>query len=250
MTDTRNENCTIHGDYSSRVNAETGRWTRCWGCVEAEIQAQEAQDRQREKAAEAGQVLAQLIDSSGMEGRMLRASFESYEASTPAQAAVLAACKTFAESVELDGGRNLWLIGPPGTGKTHLGSAIVSHLIRERGIPAAIYSAREIVRLLRATWGRNRDEDAETESEVIDRLGEIGLLVLDEVGVGFDKEAERTQILDVIDRRYKLGRPTVVLSNLHAKDVKPILGPRAFDRLRDGAEMHICAWESHRKENR
>lgn len=250
MTDTRKENCLTHGDYSSRVNAETGRWTRCWGCVVAEIEAQEAQDRLQAQAAMAGQALAQMIDGSGMEGRMLRASFDNYEAREPAQAAVLAACKAFAESVELDGSRNLWLIGPPGTGKTHLGCAIVSHLIRERGIPAAIYSAREIVRLLRATWGRNRDEDAETESEVIDRLGEIGLLVLDEVGVGFDKEGERTQILDVIDRRYKLGRPTVVLSNLHAKDVKTALGPRAFDRLRDGAEMHICAWESHRKENR
>ncbi|MBB6577986.1 DNA replication protein DnaC [Comamonas odontotermitis] len=247
MTEIRNEHCPIHGGYNSRRNRETGKWARCWGCVDAEIKELEAMERQQAQAAEGEKLLARMIEESGMEGRMLLSSFENYTAAKQAQANVLAACRAFAESAELDGGKNIWLIGPPGTGKTHLGSAMVGHFIRARGIPAAIYSAREIVRMLRASWDRKYDPEVETESQVIDRLGEIGLLVLDEVGVGFRSDAERIQLLDVIDRRYKLGRPTVVLSNLRADDVKEVLGVRAFDRLRDGAEMHICNWESHRK---
>ena len=122
------------------------------------------------------------------------------------------------------------------------------HFIHERDTSAAILSAREIIRVLRATWGRNVAGDAETEIQVIDRLGRMGLLVLDEIGAGFSSDAERVQLFDVIDMRYKLGRPTVVLSNLTAKDMKPILGERTFDRLREGATLLTCSWPSHRTE--
>lgn len=76
----------------------------------------------------------------------------------------------------------------------------------------------------------------------------MGLLVLDEIGAGFSSDAERVQLFDVIDMRYKLGRPTVVLSNLTAKDMRPILGERTFDRLREGATLLTCSWPSHRAE--
>jgi DNA replication protein DnaC len=59
-------------------------------------------------------------------------------------------------------------------------------------------------------------------------------------------EAERLQLFEVIDRRYALSRPTVLLSNLVPGDIKAAVGERSYDRLREGAKMLKCNWPSHR----
>lgn len=246
MTETRKEHCATHGDYESRQTGFTDFWTRCWGCVQAEINERDQQARQKAQADQHAKEVVYMLGQSGMEGRMLRATFANFTTSHPAQTEVLAACQAFVDAAEPDAGMNLWLVGPPGTGKTHLGSAMVSHFILARHAEAAIFSARELVRMLRDTWGRRSGSGLETEGEVIDRFGRMGLLVVDEVGVGFDTDKERMQLLDVIDLRYKLGRPTVVLSNLKGPDMQKTLGERAYDRLRENSQLLLCKWPSHR----
>lgn len=240
--------CETHGEYRSRLDAKSGRWSRCWGCVEAELLALDSQARAKEAAEQRALELERHLAESGMEGRLLAARFSNFIARTPAQQKVLDACQSFVEPVEADACRNLWLVGGVGVGKTHLGAAMVSHFIRERGMPAALLSAREVIRQMRANWGRSKDARAlgESEEEVVERLGRVGLLVLDEIGAGFDSDADRVQLFDVIDLRYRLGLPTVVLSNLVAKDMKPILGERTYDRLREGASLLTCNWSSNR----
>ena len=61
--------------------------------------------------------------------QVLAASFASFVCDTPAQVAALDACKSFADELNPAGGGGLWLIGPPGTGKTHLGSSMVQHVL-------------------------------------------------------------------------------------------------------------------------
>lgn len=240
--------CQTHGEYRSRLNARTGRWSRCWACVEAELLALDSQARANEAAEQRALELERHLAESGMEGRLLAARFSNFIARTPAQQKVLDACQSFVEPIESDACRNLWLVGGVGVGKTHLGAAMVSHFIRERGMPAALLSAREVIRQMRANWGRSKDARAlgESEEEVVERLGRVALLVLDEIGAGFDSDADRVQLFDVIDLRYRLGLPTVVLSNLVAKDMKPILGERTYDRLREGASLLTCNWSSNR----
>ncbi|WP_278535704.1 ATP-binding protein [Delftia acidovorans] len=188
---------------------------------------------------------------SGLVGRMAESSFGSYQPMHPGQAEVLAACRHLAEHNDFRSGGGLWLIGPPGTGKTHLGSAMVNHVIRERDMGARILSSRQIVRMLRATWGSSGFQASawdrpETESELIESLGGDALLVIDEVGASMGTEAERLQLFEVIDRRYALSRPTVLLSNLVPSDIKAAVGERSYDRLREGAKMLKCNWPSHR----
>lgn len=241
-------NCQTHGEYRSRLNARTGRWSRCWGCVDAELLALDAQAKEQDAAQRRALEVERYLSESGMEGRLLAARFSNFIVRTTDQQKVLDACQAFAESVEPDACRNLWLVGGVGVGKTHLGAAMVSHFIRERGLSAVILSAREIIRQMRANWGRSKDALGlvESEEDVVDRLGRAGLLVLDEIGAGFSTDADRVQLFDVVDLRYRLGLPTVVLSNLVAKDMKPILGERTFDRLREGASLLTCSWPSNR----
>jgi DNA replication protein DnaC len=73
-------------------------------------------------------------------------------------------------------------------------------------------------------------------------------LILDEVGVSFRSEAEKTQLFDVLDGRYREMRPTVIVSNLNAKDLQECLGPRIFDRLMEaGSTVVIFDWKSYRR---
>ncbi|MFS2047526.1 ATP-binding protein [Variovorax sp. Varisp41] len=248
----RTVQCPEHGEYSARH--VVGRiWTPCPVCAaatEAQRAAEEAESRRRADAQLAEEALQRRIAQSGLVGRFLSATFDNFAAVDPAQVRAATMCRDFAENVEGRTG-GLWLIGPPGTGKTHLGSAMVNHVIRQKRW-AAILSAREIVRMLRATWGnrhsRNNGHDApQTEAEVIQDLGTCALLVLDEVGVSFGSESETVQLFDVLDLRYKNQLPTVLLSNLPASELKPVLGDRAYDRLREGAVMVPCNWASHRQ---
>lgn len=242
----RAAHCETHGDYTSK-NYYGSSWSGCTQCANED----EENRRAKAAAAERQERIGKRLRLSGLEGRFQETSFDDFEATAQSQQKVLQACREYAANVEFDGGVGLWLIGPPGTGKTHLGSAMVRHVIEQRDRAAAIYSGREIIRMLRATWGnkdRTRDWDgrAATEDQLIGDLGHMGLLVIDEIGVGFGSDSEHVQLFDVIDLRYKHRRPTVLLSNLPAKGLKEAMGDRAYDRLREGAQVLACNWESHR----
>jgi DNA replication protein DnaC len=247
----RNADCDTHGQFAAH-HLFGDRWTSCPKCAEEERQLAEEQNKQRERQRKR----EAMLNESGLVGRYLSATFDDFDAPLPAQAKVLQTCREYAASVATGSG-GLWLIGPPGTGKTHLGSAIVRHVIEQRDRWAAIFSGRQIVRMLRATWGKREDERivttdwctpgwATNEDALIQELGRIGLLVIDEIGASFGSESEKVQLFDVIDLRYTHRLPTVLLSNLPAKGLKDAIGDRAYDRLREGATVLPCNWDSYR----
>jgi DNA replication protein DnaC len=236
----RGAECEKHGAYTSR-NYYGSTWSGCVTCAneEAAKRKDESERRDRQNRIE------NRLMASGLEGRFLTAGFDNFHADTAAQQKVLEACRQYADTVRGDSGSGLWLIGPPGTGKTHLGSAMVRHIIEQKDAMAAIFSGREIIRMLRATWAK---DSAKSEEQVINDLAHTRLLVIDEIGVGFGSDSEHVQLFDVIDLRYKHGRPVVLLSNLPAKGLKEAMGDRAYDRLREGAQVLACNWESHRSQ--
>jgi len=202
---------------------------------------------------------------------MLAASFSNFVCETTAQTAALDACRSFADKLNPEGGGGLWLIGPPGTGKTHLGSSMVQHVVRVKAQQACLFSARQVIAMQRASWGGEKgrgrsssrasadpwdvgDDDPlaglRSTVDVVEFLADVPLLVLDEIGVGFHSNAEQVQMYDVIDARYQRCRPTVVISNLPPAEMKAVLGERSYDRLREGARVLMCNWSSARGVNR
>lgn len=243
--------CPEHGPYISK-HLIGSRFSACPHCAEVERRQRKEEERLKDDGMERDRLNARLL-LSGLVGRFESAEFENFVADTAEKIRAKTACREFVEAIDPRNrkGGGLWLVGPPGTGKTHLGSAMVNFVCRDKKSRSAIYSAREIVRLIRSTWG-NRDRGRSwndmptTEDEMIEHLGSMALLVLDEVGVGFGSDAENVQLFDVLDLRYRKQVPTVILSNLPASELKTALGDRAYDRMREGAVLIPCKWESRR----
>jgi DNA replication protein DnaC len=264
---TRPAVCDKHGEYESR-RMFGERFSGCAMCAQESRDAQKLREAAEQKAREEagrGQRIRMLLSESGIVGRQLRSTFDSYEARDAKQRAILADCQAYM-ALFIKGvpppTTSLWLLGLPGTGKSHLGAAMVNHIITNSAVPARMHSGQEIVRMLRATWNRDKppttdsweDENGYhngrviTEDELIHDIAHCKLLVLDEVGVGHGSNAEAVQLFEVLDLRYKLEKPTVLLSNLAPTALKVALGERVYDRLREGATVKACDWKSYRGE--
>jgi DNA replication protein DnaC len=224
---------------------------RCEGEAAAKQAAHTANLRAKQTAA--------MLQQSGLVGRYLRASFDAAKPQNARHQAALRSCEQFAEDVIEGRVGNLFLVGPPGTGKTWAASAIVKRLI-ERA-PLRTYRADDIfgsvvyakaprivtvsalILEIRATWSRDAQQ---TEGQVIKDYGNAPLLVLDDLGATIGTDAEAKHLLDVIDVRSQLELPTVVASNLPLPQLQAVVGDRCFDRLRERARRVVFDWPSLR----
>lgn len=224
--------CDEHGEYQLNVLGDDGvvRW-KAGGCPVCARQA----------------AVRRLMQRAEISPRFERCTFESFEATMPAQEKAVEVCRAYAETFAetLANGRCLILRGNPGTGKNHLAVAITKRVMAD-GFTALHATAYEIVCRIRETWGRRQPGD-QTEQDVTRALGEVDLLVIDEVGRQYGTEGEQIHLFHVIDARYRLMKPTVVISNKQPDEIRAYLGDAAYDRLREGGGLLVnFDWASHR----
>lgn len=122
----------------------------------------------------------------------------------------------------------LMLTGDTGRGKTHLAVGVMwaaweRHRTRSRFWPVVDLLAR-----YRSTFDRDR---ATESTEDIDReLERLPLLVLDDLGAQKDTEWAEERLFQLVDRRYRDRKPTVVTTNLGEIQLPPRLKSRLCDR--------------------
>ena len=204
----------------------------------------------------AAERLNSALVGSGITPRFAECTFATYRATTPAMAEALEKCQGYATDFgqHYQAGRNLLLTGNVGTGKTHLACSIVRQVIGLNAI-AVITTAAEIIRVFKRSMVR---DSGYTDGDVIEELASFDLLVIDEVGAQAGTQYELAALHEVIDKRYNLVRPTVLISNLpattrpgatgeQAKSLEQYIGARALDRLREnGALLAGFTWASAR----
>jgi DNA replication protein DnaC len=144
----------------------------------------------------------------------------------------------------MDGAQNVVLIGGPGTGKTHLGCAIVTAL--DLLLYQAQYST--VADFSAAVRECYKDGAKHTEKQVMQRYTKPDLLVLDEVGASSGSDHEKQILFEAMNERYNNVLPTVLISNLTQADITAYLGERIMDRMREGGgKLLRLDWESYRK---
>lgn len=245
--------CEKHGDFMAKRMASPfgGKPVTfgCRQCTDERIAADKAREASEAiRAAEEKQRKA--LDRAGIPTRFRGRSFDNYEANTPAKQHALSVAKSFAEEFKenYDAGRCLIFSGKTGTGKTHLANAIANHIIGKGWSPFFI-TVRELVGSVKSTWNKRSEK---SEIQVIREYIGQHLLIIDEIGVQFDSDAERMIIFDIINGRYEEQLPTIILSNYpvdstEGVSIRKSLGDRVLDRLREnGGKIVQFNWESYR----
>lgn len=243
--ETKPAHCEKHGDYVSRRIAGVLRlWSRCIACQD-ERDAEEKAAREERNRQESALRWQQKIGMACIPERFKSRRLESFEAETPGQKHAHEAAKGYADDfarVSAQNGRSLVFIGKPGTGKTHLAIGIALQVM-EAGHSALFVTVMRAIRRVKDTWGKS----GESESDAIAAIVAPDLLILDEVGIQFGSETEKLILFDILNERYELRKPCILLSNFTLPEVQAFLGERIFDRLReDGGQVVPFDWDSHR----
>ncbi len=244
---TRISMCAVHGEYEERgialnLAGERIIWMGCAACNAAQRAAEQAQQAALEERARQCR-MERRLQIAGIPLRFRTRQFDDYVADTPDKQHALKVAQDFAEQFSVHAKRGTFVVfsGRPGTGKSHLALAIAQHVMRNG--TAMYITAMDLIRRVRDTWRRDSED---SESQVLDLFSALDLLVLDEVGAQYGTEGEQVILFDVLNRRYRDMRPTILLTNLSKAGMKPFLGERSFDRLREDGIWVPFDWESYR----
>jgi DNA replication protein DnaC len=240
--------CDKHGEYEETgicFNNPIPKWTGCNECKEEERHASELRSQERKKIEEQ-ELIENRLNQAGIPIRFRSKSLDNYIADTEGKKASLLIAKDYLENFKENykTGASLIFSGKAGTGKSHLAIAIAQAIMPK--YTALYINALDAVRMIRDTW---RKDSKNSETQVLELLGSIDLLIIDEVGVQTGTENEQILMFDIINRRYRDSMPMILLTNLNAEGFKEYITERSFDRLRENGKWVAFNWESHRGKN-
>jgi DNA replication protein DnaC len=132
--------------------------------------------------------------------------------------------KEFDVSTERGG---LFLLGAAGTGKTHLAVAALKELV-EVGHTGLFYNSASLIRDFRNRVGGSITEE---ESDRLNRLVSVDILVIDDLGVTRLSDFVREQTYSIIDQRYSENKTLIVTSNLNMKELEEQITYPVFSRV-------------------
>jgi len=241
--ESRSETCDKHGAYESRNIFKT-IWSHCPDCSK-EAKAVADREQAEKDDQERNRVWLMRMGEAGIPERFRNRTLDCYKATGAGQKRALNFASEYAEQFALvsETGRSAIFCGMPGTGKTHLAIGIALHIMGI-GKFAVFTTVQRMIRRLKDSW---RKDSTESESDVIEMLVYPDLLIVDEIGVQFGSEFEKNFMFDLLNERYEKRKPTILLSNLTAAEIKAFLGDRVYDRLKeDGGQCVAFDWTSHR----
>ena len=131
------------------------------------------------------------------------------------------------------GAGNLLIIGPVGTGKTHLAAAVAAEWLKD--CPSCTYSTVRHI--------SERIMEDKSAGYFISKP----FLIVDEIGRAYATQAEGLRFFDLVNGRYNAMRPTVFLGNLTKDQFKEAVGEAVSDRIREDVTIITLKGESRRK---
>lgn len=170
------------------------------------------------------------IKRSGLSDLMQRYTFEAWKEKEPWQKSVKKMAMEYAEN------QNGWfyLAGRPGTGKTHICTALCGALI-ERGSEVRYLLWREFSAKAKAVVN-----DAEEYQRLVSPMKRVSVLYIDDlfkVGKGQEPTTGDVNLaFEILNARYNANLPTIISSELTVEqvlDVDEAVGSRIYERSKE-----------------
>lgn len=140
--------------------------------------------------------------------------------------------------------KNIGLLfyGSVGRGKTFYAGCIANSLI-EQGIPVIMTNVPALITAMSKDFEKDK-------SVILQRISYVSLLVLDDLGVERNTAYGYEKLQEIIDTRYRSGKPLIVTTNLSPKELKEpedIRYQRVYDRILEMCHPIHVEGESRRQ---
>jgi DNA replication protein DnaC len=182
--------------------------------------------------------------------KFLDRTLSAYRAYSPAQQRALLRARRFVDEFVpgAAGQRALLFCGEPGTGKTHLLTAMLRELAARKGVRGRYEEFFLLLSDIRDGFSRGL-----SSREWLEPLRQVDVLAIDEIGKGGkNREFEQGVLDEIISVRYNAGRPTLFATNYPrpgttgwefradgqlAENLEQRVGPRIFSRLHEMCDL-------------
>ena len=241
--------CEKHGSFTRKETLTPVGWFaslggECPKCRESR-KKEEAEELKAKKEFNRRQKTKSLLEASGIPGKYNH-GLDSWVPNCQRSRNVAESAKEYAkawERVSLKG-TSLIFTGGVGTGKTHLACSIAHEIIHVFQSTAKYLTFSELCDRVKDTFRKNAEE---SESATKRELSNYDLLIMDEMGVQHFSEFETLLLNQVINSRYNVGKPTILVSNLNVSELKEAVGERIIDRMKEnGGRVLVFDWGSRR----
>lgn len=121
--------------------------------------------------------------------------------------------------------RGLLFWGTVGTGKSYAAACIANELLN-RKTPVVVTSFVKVLQVIQ--------DNTENETEFVNRLCAARLLIIDDLGTERNTDYALEKVYNVIDSRYRTGKPLILTTNLNLQDMQmtqDIRYQRIYDRI-------------------
>lgn len=121
--------------------------------------------------------------------------------------------------------RGLLFWGSVGTGKSYAAACIANELLN-RKIPVVMTSFVKVLQVIQ--------DNTENETEFVNRLCAARLLIIDDLGTERNTDYALEKVYNVIDSRYRTGKPLILTTNLNLQDMQmtqDMRYQRIYDRI-------------------
>ena len=125
-------------------------------------------------------------------------------------------------------GYGFYFWGNVGAGKTHTAIVLANELMEREMVEVLFLNIPEAITRVKKTF----DSEIKTEdSRLFERMKEMELLVLDDVGVEKYSDWMADQMYQIIDHRWKNRKPMIFTSNLSLEDLGKYYKPQIASRI-------------------
>ncbi|MBT2735325.1 ATP-binding protein [Bacillus sp. ISL-7] len=140
---------------------------------------------------------------------------------------------------------NLLIMGNPGTGKTHLATAI-ARTLKKQGYLVGHLTTGMLLSKIKATYQKGAST---TEERILNDLKKFELLVLDDLGSEARNSDEfdwsKNKLFEIVNLR--IGKPTIYTSNFNVQHLPTAIGERVYSRLYNNNKFIKLVTDDYRK---